>query len=136
MSVNACSDHDALRSTGINSAVSFKSSPFQGSVLRSLFRLSRRSLFNRHQLSMVDQVLTPPPAPAPVPAALPPAPENAELPPNPPEANVEPEQAPSPDALGEVILYLSSLCRFLLWRFLDHFLDQLFGFALFLLCWG
>ena len=81
---------------------------------------------------MADHVLPPPPPPAPVPAALPPAPENAELPPNPPEAKVEPEQVPSPDALGEVILYLSSLCRFSLQRFLD----QLFGFALFLLFWG
>ena len=39
----ACSDHDALRSDGINSAVQFKSWPFQGSVLRELFLLSRPS---------------------------------------------------------------------------------------------
>ena len=43
--VHACSDHDALRSAGINSAVSFKSWPFQGSVLRELFRLLLPSHF-------------------------------------------------------------------------------------------
>ena len=37
------SDHDALRSAGINSVVSFKSSPFQGWVPRELFPLSRPS---------------------------------------------------------------------------------------------
>ena len=77
--VHACNDQDALRSAGINSAVSLKSWPFELSVLRELFRLLRRSIFNCHQLPMADQVLPPPPDPAPVPAALPraPAPENA-----------------------------------------------------------
>ena len=53
------------------------------------------------------------------------------IPPNPPEVNVEPVQAPLPDALGEVILYLSSLCRFPLWRFLCsvRFSRPRFGFV-------
>ena len=118
--VNACSDHDALRSAGINSAVSFKSWLLEFSVLRELFRLLRRSIFYCHQLPMADQVSSSSARSSVSTSCFTTctSPGKRSIQPNPPEANVGPEQAPPPDALGEEILYLSSLLRFSLWHFL------------------